>query len=328
MKKLAFITDTHFGVSKIALEDQLKVFDLIPKDTDVLFHLGDIFHNKFRLERQLFDTVYRKFRDLDMEKYIILGNHDFYSYHKDPPMTSFEEIAHVVGHYHNSFFIEGYTFHCIPYKSSQKELEDCINQAINNLGPNKNVLLAHIGIIEGVVGASNTHLREEYSLDILHPEKFDLVLLGHYHKHQKIADNVYYIGSPMQLNFGEGGESKGLMVLDTETDKLEFIKNHLSPQFHQFKVNSEKALAKLDLNTRDFYKIELTRNFDQAFLTKIAEGKNIIYEGGYNYERNVRLEHTDSIEDTITSYINLVEESTKNFNLDKAKLAEMGIGYL
>ncbi len=326
--KITFISDSHFGISKIALEDQLQVFDLIPKDTDVLFHLGDVFHNKFRLERQLFDTVYRKFRDLfSMDKYIILGNHDFYSYHKDPPMTSFEEISTVISKQYFPISIEDYKIHCVPYRDTLVEIEEGIAQACNNLG-NKNILLTHIGVIEGVIGESNTHLQKEYSLDILHPEKFDLVLLGHYHKHQKITNNVYYIGSPMQLNFGEAGESKGLMVLDTKTKHLEFIKNHLSPQFHQLKVNSEKELAKIDLNKKDFYKIELTKNFDHVFLTKIAEGKNLIYEGGASYERNVRLGDINKSKDIVKDYINIVEKSTKNFNLDKTKLTEMGIGYL
>jgi DNA repair exonuclease SbcCD nuclease subunit len=59
---------------------------------------------------------------------------------------------------------------------------------------------------------------------------WDQVFLGHYHAEQKLDYNVEYIGSPLQLNFGEAFQHKHIIVYDTETGEKEYIRNTFSPQ--------------------------------------------------------------------------------------------------
>lgn len=47
---------------------------------------------------------------------------------------------------------------------------------------------------------------------------FDYVALGHIHKMQCVAPNVYYSGSPEPLDFGESGEH-GFMMVDVEGER-------------------------------------------------------------------------------------------------------------
>ena len=65
------------------------------------------------------------------------------------------------------------------------------------------------------------------------PEVFKdwpMTLLGHYHGAQKLAHNVEYVGSPLQLNFGEAFQQKHCVVLDLDTMAKEYVVNDFSPK--------------------------------------------------------------------------------------------------
>lgn len=75
------------------------------------------------------------------------------------------------------------------------------------------ILVSHFGLNEAQL-SSGISIRTNIRLN--HLKKFDLVLLGHYHKPQELG-NVYYVGSPIQLTRGEADEKKRFLVVDTET---------------------------------------------------------------------------------------------------------------
>src|SRR5690606_11013821 len=58
---------------------------------------------------------------------------------------------------------------------------------------------------------------------------WDMTLLGHYHGAQELNDGVEYVGSPLQLSFGEAFQTKHIIVLDLETLEKEYIENTFSP---------------------------------------------------------------------------------------------------
>ena len=61
-------------------------------------------------------------------------------------------------------------------------------------------------------------------------KKWDKVFLGHYHAEQKLSDNVEYVGSPLQLSFGEAFQKKHVIVFDTVKETSEYIENSFSPR--------------------------------------------------------------------------------------------------
>lgn len=50
------------------------------------------------------------------------------------------------------------------------------------------------------------------------PESLSYAALGHFHRRQRVPapGQVWYSGSPLQLDFGEAGEDKGVMVVEAE----------------------------------------------------------------------------------------------------------------
>lgn len=319
---ITLIADTHFSnpkkFSRITKEgynsrflDQLSVFSLIPDNTDVLIHLGDLFHNKFRLEFDIYDKVYNEINELDIPtKILVGGNHDFSSYWREPTLFPLTKIMNVFTTDYGYLDVDSGSFtvrfHCIPYPDVQTQFFNNIELAINNKIVGANILLSHIGIKEGVVGASNIYLDSEFYLHDLAPDMFDFVFLGHYHKHQSLHYNTYYIGSPLQQDFGETGEKKGIMCLDLTPDgnSVKFINSISTPQFIKYEVSSERDLYKLTFNCKDFYKVELNGAFDRQVLDELASKYNIIYEGGGVKRTGARIEINEDT-DIITEYCKL-----------------------
>jgi DNA repair exonuclease SbcCD nuclease subunit len=73
---------------------------------------------------------------------------------------------------------------------------------------------------------------------------WDHVFLGHYHGEQKLEYNVEYIGSPLQLSFGEAFQHKHVLIFDLDTCEKEYVRNEFSPKHF---IIPQKDIAKYDL---------------------------------------------------------------------------------
>lgn len=59
---------------------------------------------------------------------------------------------------------------------------------------------------------------------------------GHFHLHQTLPGQFVYVGSPLQFNFGDAGDERGIVIYDTESDTFRHIVN---PHCHAFrKINA------------------------------------------------------------------------------------------
>jgi hypothetical protein len=61
-------------------------------------------------------------------------------------------------------------------------------------------------------------------------DDWQMTLLGHYHGSQMVSDKVEYVGSPLELTFGEAFQEKHLIVLDLDTLEKKYIVNDFSPK--------------------------------------------------------------------------------------------------
>lgn len=97
-----------------------------------------------------------------------------------------------------------------------------------------NVLLIH-GLAEGVVkryGTLGERADGDFTMDELHPEKWDYVALGHYHVHQRMAEKAWYSGSieysstniwgEIDEQIEKGVPGKGFVVQDLVTGMHRF----------------------------------------------------------------------------------------------------------
>lgn len=104
------------------------------------------------------------------------------------------------------------------------------------------VLLSHIFVAGGSVSDSEREIdlggTRVVPLQML--PKCDYIALGHLHKRQRLGDNAYYSGAPMQFTFDESGAKKSVNVFDLTADG---VKN-----FKQIEITSPRKLIRLQAN--------------------------------------------------------------------------------
>lgn len=84
-----------------------------------------------------------------------------------------------------------------------------------------NLVVGHVMVHGGDVGGGEraAHTVFDYSVTAqTFPSELSYVALGHLHRHQRMpaAAPVWYPGSPLQLDFGEVDDTKGVVLVDVE----------------------------------------------------------------------------------------------------------------
>jgi DNA repair exonuclease SbcCD ATPase subunit len=117
------------------------------------------------------------------------------------------------------------------------------------------VAFGHLSI-NGAV--QNTKHNTRYN-GVLGPDVFQHLkrtYTGHFHVHQRMDHRVTYVGSPLQFDFGDAGDQRGVMIYDTTTDTDEFI---ISPYYDAFRV----------INAADVDRVAADPSFKDTFVKVI-----------------------------------------------------------
>jgi len=122
--------------------------------------------------------------------------------------------------------LAGVVVHAVPQTLSVPDLRVQLAASAGNVRADAtNLLIAHVALTSLPARAYrdiNELEVEESAFD----KGFDLALLGHYHGHQKVSKRTWYAGSTDTFSFADSPETaKGLIVLDTETGKVEHVEN-------------------------------------------------------------------------------------------------------
>ena len=258
MKILVF-TDLHIHPHKKSserLEDCLNAltwaFETAKKRkiSNMVF-LGDLFHDRQKIDvlayQKTFEVMHKYLSEGKTNLYLLLGNHDLWHYQRldvssvNPLKTlpgvtvisepCVKEISGGTEDFHMGFL--PYT-HNPPEDLKKVESEWASKANVDS----KRILGGHIAVDGAVWNVRYNTLSEvtvEHEGDMVRvgPEIFkgwDRTFLGHYHAAQKLNDRVEYIGSPLQLSFGEADQEKHLVVYDTLEDSLEYVVNDFSPR--------------------------------------------------------------------------------------------------
>ncbi len=245
MNKALIFSDLHIHRHK-GNQDRLQncidvlkwVFDTaIEEKCKYNFFLGDLYHERSKIDvfnyLKTFE-IFMQYANADFETYLLIGNHDMY--HKEKwdvnsvkPLTAIKNV-HV---------IEQPT--TIKFGKTQVDFLPHTEHPITHLkqfkDKEKHILLAHLAvqgaILNKIFGTKSEVIEYDNDMEIISPEDFNdwkLTFLGHYHCEQKLSPKAEYVGSPLQLNFGEAFQKKHIVLLDLDTLEKTYIENTFSPK--------------------------------------------------------------------------------------------------
>ena len=191
-----------------------------------------------------------------------------------------------------------------------------------------NILYIH----EGINGALATSSDKELPANLF--EKWDSVLVGHYHDRCKIKNtNIEYIGSSRQHNFGEDEEKGYTIVYDDGS--TEFIKNQANIRYKVLDLTPKQINANLlnhldEIKSNGRYKIKARINCSTVEATNINK-QQLLEAGATKVEIITSETETKAVSahalDTKYDKHGIKEEYT-NYCVEKGINVEMGLQYL
>ena len=266
--------------------------------------MGDVFDKSSSIKNEAFVPLFMKLYEMKnsgIEFTFILGNHDIYTVNNDSIVETFHPIGRVV----KDVLVDGdFTF--LSYTKKEE-----------NVPVSGRWLFTHLPIanfsFDNLFHATEKHAFKEELF-----ENYSLVFSGHFHRHQS-RKNIVYVGSPVQLNFGEEGTTKGFIVFDDETENWEFVCYDEAPIY-------------MTINLYDFNKIDPSNKFIRVKVDKKIENyvklKRYLFEKGaldivpiFKSENNMNEEIKNIHENkTIKEMIRQYLLEYKKENIDNKKL--------
>lgn len=348
MSKVLLFSDAHIHMHKnqlSRLDDCLGalkwVFETaIAKGIKTIVFAGDLFQDRQKIHVISYEKTFRLIRQYcdnhpELKLFLLVGNHDMWFSDKwdVSSVAPLEAIANVkvIALPSAVQVTDDCTMDFLPY--TKNPVED-----VHKYFPKKNrILISHVAL-DGAQLNSMYNTKAEISVefegdmvkvDLKTFEGWERVFLGHYHSAQKMNDVVEYIGSPLELNFGEAHQEKHIIVLDTDSLDVEYVVNDFSPK--------HLIIRESELNN---YNLE--GNFVQVIVDDIASTdiidlkKTVLKDKGIatlefkektkkNSDDKKEPAHVEMIKDMANG--NILEKWADSYgfaNLDREKLLKIG----
>lgn len=318
------------------LQDQLNVVQqvkqtVIDRAVDVVIFLGDWFHSRTKIDVDVFSAGFSAMRDLastGSQIYMLVGNHDLYArVGAVNSLEAFKSIATVVDNpvvrqirQHG----ETVKFALFPYTANTEVLIKQFDAL-----PEMDFVGIHQAVREGAVGPYGATGHGEISTKDMPLDRVRYVLSADYHKRQFLANGKFhYIGSPLQLNFGESGEEKAFSLIDTNTWEIETIPTK-APRFYTFATPDEfvKAVASQEVRPDiDFIRCYYKDEKDIAEDIRLAETRVLFEQERKEIQALQRIDPETACDDRALLEAYLMQKDLGGLNPDK--LMQLGLELL
>jgi DNA repair exonuclease SbcCD nuclease subunit len=286
--KFAIIADIHlsrYGQDKVEDKSNLpeRLFSIksaiyevanycVKRSIDFIVIAGDLLHNKSVIYAIAQDIMLEYFETFSGLKFIVIdGNHDLSGKGADVvsalrPLSNIRNIKWVP--YSTTYRIQNMLF--VPYSY---ELPKIIKENESE------ILISHFGLNEAVLNSGLSIIADVALKDLI--GRYKLVLLGHYHKPQEIITpdiSVYNVGSPIQLDWGEKGDEKRFLVVDSDTLDVQSIpithyKKHIELEITEENKDEIIELARQAKKDGNHIKVIMKESVD---LTSVKGEFNVV----------------------------------------------------
>lgn len=274
MSKVLLFSDIHIHKHKRSesrLNDCLSALEWVFQTAtdrsikNVVFG-GDLFQNRQQIEVEAYHLTFKileKYCSKDHNLWLLLGNHDMW-FHDKWDISSVEPFSAIDG----ITFIDkpctlevmGQPVDFLPYTHEPLEHLKSLQKGLKKRKDRK-TLVAHLAVDGAQLNTlhntrSDVIIEHDGEMTRVDADSFagwDKVWLGHYHGQQKVGPVVEYIGSPLQLNFGEAFQHKHCIIYNLVDGSTEYIRNKFSPQHF---IIPESDLAKYNVDG-NFIRLEV-----------------------------------------------------------------------
>jgi len=210
---------------------------------------GDMFHVRDAVPIDVFNLVFQTIEESYPINFIMIpGNHDYSdregNVHSIDTFSALPNVTIVDWNTDRIIpFQEGY-LHCIPYTDNLAKAKE----ALSTVPPQNCVLLAHLGIQGALVGSDYVLYNDsDIQVQDVGYELYRCCFFGHFHEHQQVFRNGYYIGALTQHNWGDTGGRRGFVhaKLGPKRNSIKHIETQ-APKFVTIRDGEEALYRKVD----------------------------------------------------------------------------------
>lgn len=259
--KTLIISDIHLGVrnSSQFLADNIEsyffdfLFPYIQKNniTNILV-AGDILDGRVKIgfkTLQLFNKIFNRFKELNCQIKVVLGNHDIYL-KNDLNISGTKELLNEYSNVEifDKISVDNNLKHVYVPWVTKNNIEE-ISSVLKSLKNKSEYLIFGHFELSGfrLVGS---HLSESDSIDRKLLNQFKHVYSGHYHISQD-RENISYIGSPYWLTWNDYKDKKRIILLNENGNSEEAF---TPEEFCLYNTLEYDDKIKIDnLNEIDYY---------------------------------------------------------------------------
>lgn len=311
--KVGIIGDTHFGAAynlgrvdpatqlNSRLLDFSKTFnhiidEFIKRDVELVILTGDIFETRHPTSAQLnaFSKCIRRAVEKGLKINIVVGNHDQQRNINTTTVDIFNSLkldSIKVYPDISAYSVKGLHLVLMPYrdrrmmdtKTNAEAIEILRGQVKEQLkdisDPNAMKMLVGHLMLDKTDGQDNPDGFSINELILPHDmfKDFDLVVMGHVHRHSIISKSepaIIYSGSMEKVSFGEKDHKKVSIVVDTETETVDIIKTPVRDLWEMaFDYSGEKLFKQsiTDKIIKDIEEFHKTTNITDAIVKVVVQ---------------------------------------------------------
>jgi DNA repair exonuclease SbcCD nuclease subunit len=201
-----------------------------------------------------------KFKTCDIRLISIPGNHDYADRNGNIHALSIFNNIVVSDEVQLIFGSGGEAIITVPYTDDIALAKEYLKKA-GELASKEEIviLLAHLGMQGAKVGSDYVLVHDsDISVDDVPYDNFTACLFGHFHQHQQLFKNGWYIGASHQHNWGDVNTKRGFLhckIDDAGKFSFDFIETQSARKFHRL---STVELASKKSEIRPFDHVAIT----------------------------------------------------------------------
>jgi len=294
---------------------------------NALWDLGDTTDDRSAIPLPALKSVREGLRPFAGSAYNVklTGNHEQYTRNTEiDNRYIFNDIFNVVQGV-RVFEWEEVAIIACSYPASQAQMMEEIQSQLLRHRRKPIIVLGHLEI-------SGTKMKSGISITGMPTELFSsvaAVLLGHIHIPQQLGDNIFYVGSPFQQDFGEAGEAKrlALVTVDKDSINLEWIALDGFPQYHY--VSWPEFERIFDPNSEDRYTVTISSPEEATAFYKHSHSARAYIEYDYSVLQtelpSAELAKKDwSLQAAIQRWVHTHDPASNNIAITPDELVQFG----
>lgn len=252
--------------------DQMREYADAHKIQTIVFG-GDLFHTREAVSTDAYNLTTHHLARLISNRcaYLMVGNHDYFD--REGKVHALEGLklwgrkwadrlsivdwgqGHCDLHErHQGFRGDAYDLCFVPYTEDRQLAANTIKSHADLKVDGPKLLFAHLGMQGAKVGSDYVLVSDgDIGVDDIPYQKFAGCLFGHFHQHQPLFPNGWYIGASHQHNWGDVNTKRGFLHVRVYIDHIEF--EQIESNAARFIAVNEADLATTVLREKDFVKI-------------------------------------------------------------------------